>query len=303
MSAPAVAVLGTGRLGGAIATTLLAAGHPTAVWNRSPDRTAPLVKAGATVAATPAEAAATASLVILCVTDDKAAQEILARLGTATSGRTLVNVTTSVPEQARSAAAWAAEHGTDYLAAAAMTDYRMIGGPETHLLYAGPRAAYERHEPTLLVLGGGARYVGTDHGVAALFDMSMNSLYFEFWIGYLHTLALMRREGVSAADFAPVVARTIGEIPPLMPMIAQQADKADYDPTAYGTVAEFEPMAQSVIDMRRSRGIDTERLQHLQTLLQRRIADGYGEQGPTSLIETIEASLTRTAEAVPGGVG
>jgi 3-hydroxyisobutyrate dehydrogenase len=61
---PAVAVLGTGIMGSAVARNLAAAGLPTTVWDRSPQATAPLADAGAVVAATPAEAVREASAVI-----------------------------------------------------------------------------------------------------------------------------------------------------------------------------------------------------------------------------------------------
>ncbi|WP_181727415.1 NAD(P)-dependent oxidoreductase [Streptomyces sp. PT12] len=287
-----VAVLGTGRMGGAIVRALLSAGHTTAAWNRSPGRVDPLVSAGAIRAETAATAAAAAPLVILCVTDDAAARGVIAEAGGAVAGRTLVNVTSHSPDEARRAAAYAGERGADYLAAPAMADHRMIGSPETQFLYAGPRAAYERHEPTLLALGKASRYVGADPGVAPLFEAAMNSLYFEFWVGYLHALALVRAEGVPASDFAPVVSRTMGQIPPLMPLIAQQADTGDYDPAAYGSVTELAAMTRPLIALRRSRGIDTSRLDHLMSLLERRAADGQGAQGPTSLLETIESRRT-----------
>jgi 3-hydroxyisobutyrate dehydrogenase len=59
-----VAVLGTGIMGAAMARNLLAAGLPTTVWDRNPAVSAPLVGAGATVAASPAEAAGHAQVVI-----------------------------------------------------------------------------------------------------------------------------------------------------------------------------------------------------------------------------------------------
>jgi 3-hydroxyisobutyrate dehydrogenase len=61
---PAVAVLGTGIMGSAMARNLLAAGLPTTVWDRSPQATVPLADAGATVAPAPAEAVREASVVI-----------------------------------------------------------------------------------------------------------------------------------------------------------------------------------------------------------------------------------------------
>ena len=59
-----VAVLGTGIMGAAMARNLLAAGLPTTVWDRSAAVTAPLRQAGATVAASAADAARDAGLVI-----------------------------------------------------------------------------------------------------------------------------------------------------------------------------------------------------------------------------------------------
>jgi len=64
-----IGVAGLGRMGAAIATRLKEAGHDVAVWNRSPDKTKPLVDAGATVAATPAELVRQAEAVITILTD------------------------------------------------------------------------------------------------------------------------------------------------------------------------------------------------------------------------------------------
>ena len=59
-----VAVIGTGIMGAAMASNLIAAGLPTTVWDRSPDATAPLADAGARVAASARDAAGDAEVVI-----------------------------------------------------------------------------------------------------------------------------------------------------------------------------------------------------------------------------------------------
>jgi 3-hydroxyisobutyrate dehydrogenase len=61
---PAVAVIGTGIMGSAMARNLVAAGLATRVWDRSAAATAPLADAGAVVAASAPEAAAGAQVVI-----------------------------------------------------------------------------------------------------------------------------------------------------------------------------------------------------------------------------------------------
>src|SRR5262245_7972126 len=64
MTGDAVAVLGTGIMGSAMARNLVAAGLPTMVWDGSPAATAPLASAGARVAASAADAIAGAQVVI-----------------------------------------------------------------------------------------------------------------------------------------------------------------------------------------------------------------------------------------------
>jgi 3-hydroxyisobutyrate dehydrogenase len=58
------AVIGTGIMGAAMARSLIAAGLPTTVWDRSPSAVEPLAAAGAVAAATPAEAVRGNRLVI-----------------------------------------------------------------------------------------------------------------------------------------------------------------------------------------------------------------------------------------------
>src|SRR2546429_4780903 len=69
---PAIAFLGLGHMGSPMAHRLVAAGHDVTVWNRTEARTRPLVDAGATAAATPASAVASAEVVITMLADPAA---------------------------------------------------------------------------------------------------------------------------------------------------------------------------------------------------------------------------------------
>ena len=64
-----VGIAGVGKMGAAIAQRLMEVGHKVTVWNRSADKTKPLVDAGASVAATPAELAAKSETIITILTD------------------------------------------------------------------------------------------------------------------------------------------------------------------------------------------------------------------------------------------
>jgi 3-hydroxyisobutyrate dehydrogenase len=69
-----VALLGTGVMGAGMARSLLAAGHEVRAWNRTRERAEPLAGDGASICDTPAEAVASAEVVITMLADDDAVQ-------------------------------------------------------------------------------------------------------------------------------------------------------------------------------------------------------------------------------------
>jgi 3-hydroxyisobutyrate dehydrogenase-like beta-hydroxyacid dehydrogenase len=71
-----IAVVGLGAMGSRIARRLQDAGHELVVWNRTAGKAAPLVEAGAVAAATPAEAAARAEVVLTMVADPAALRDV-----------------------------------------------------------------------------------------------------------------------------------------------------------------------------------------------------------------------------------
>ncbi len=74
-----IAFCGLGAMGAGMVGCLLRAGHQLRVWNRTPERAAALVAAGATLAATPREAAEGADVAFSMVSDDEASQRVWAR--------------------------------------------------------------------------------------------------------------------------------------------------------------------------------------------------------------------------------
>ena len=72
-----IGFLGLGNMGTPMALRLLAAGHELSVWNRTEERTKPLIHEGAIAAATPAEAELGSDAVITMLLDDAAYEEVL----------------------------------------------------------------------------------------------------------------------------------------------------------------------------------------------------------------------------------
>jgi len=72
-----IGFLGLGNMGTPMALRLLAVGHELSVWNRSEERTKPLIHEGAIAAATPAEAELGSDAIITMLLDDAAYKEVL----------------------------------------------------------------------------------------------------------------------------------------------------------------------------------------------------------------------------------
>jgi 3-hydroxyisobutyrate dehydrogenase-like beta-hydroxyacid dehydrogenase len=108
-----VTVLGLGTMGSALAGALLDRGLPTTVWNRTPEKAAPLVERGARLAATPEAAIAASPLTVAFVLDYGVLCAVLAPGAESLRGKAFVNLTSGSPEQAETAAEWFSSRGAD----------------------------------------------------------------------------------------------------------------------------------------------------------------------------------------------
>src|SRR3954463_13578398 len=97
--------VGIGLMGRPMTLRLLAANHEVTVWNRSPEKLAPVLEKGARAAASAAEVARAAEIVMMCVTDQHAAREVLfGKTGIVeggASGKLVVDFSSIAPASAR----------------------------------------------------------------------------------------------------------------------------------------------------------------------------------------------------------
>ncbi|WPO71908.1 NAD(P)-dependent oxidoreductase [Streptomyces sp. KN37] len=280
-----VTVLGLGDMGSAIARTFVEHGFRTTVWNRTASKSAPLVEAGATAAATAAEAVAASPLVVICLLDGTAVDEVLASVDTAVAGKVLVNVTSGSPAQARAYERWAGERGAEYIDGKVMGDPPDVGKPHVVFPFSGSRAAYEAHEPTLRVLGG-VVYHGGDPGAAAVEFMAQVAMGFELLIGFLHTLKLVQAEGVDVTGFTDRLAASVAAYPPLLTSMAEAVKSGEYGPDL-GSLDVQAALMDDLISHRESVGVESVRMREVKTLMTRRITEGHGDQGFSSLFELL----------------
>jgi 3-hydroxyisobutyrate dehydrogenase-like beta-hydroxyacid dehydrogenase len=272
-------------MGQALAAAFLAKGHPTTVWNRSAGKADELVKGGATLADSVKSAIEASPLVVICVSDYDAVHGLLDPVGSSLAGRTLVNLTTATSTQARDTAAWAAKLDTAYLDGAILALPQAIGTEESTLLYAGPKTSFEQHQATLQVLGEtGSLYLDEDHGLSALYDMSVLSIMWGVLNSFLHGAALLGTANVKATTFAELATVAINVTSHYATAYAQQIDDGEY-PATDATLNVHVGGMQHLLEESKTLGVNTELPSFFLELAKRAVADGDAENGYASLIK------------------
>lgn len=198
-----IAVVGTGRMGSALAAAFLGRGHEVSVWNRTPERARPLVEQGAKLAGDVHAAVSGAELVVGIVSDYEVSDRQLraAEVTAALRGKTLVQLASGSPSQARAGAAWARAHGVSYLDGAIMATPELIGKPESTILYAGERALFEQTRPLLELLAGTTAHVGEDPGHASALDSGLLVYMWGALFGALQGAAVSQAEGIPLESY------------------------------------------------------------------------------------------------------
>jgi 3-hydroxyisobutyrate dehydrogenase-like beta-hydroxyacid dehydrogenase len=196
-----VTVIGLGNMGSALARALLENGCAVTGWNRSLEKTAPLVDKGAVLAPSVAAALAASPIIFVCVTNYAAANYILSEVATELSGKLLVQFTTGSPQDARASEMWAHEHETEYLDCAITGSPSSIGAPSAHILVAGREATFQKAEPILRVLASNLDYKGEAIGLASAWEMVYIMHYYGMFLSLFHSVQICQAEGIQLEQY------------------------------------------------------------------------------------------------------
>jgi 3-hydroxyisobutyrate dehydrogenase-like beta-hydroxyacid dehydrogenase len=157
----AVAFIGLGALGTPMAANLLRAGHPLRVHNRTPSAADPLLAAGARWAASPAQGAATADCLCLCLSDDAAVRAVLAdAIVGLKPGSLVIDFSTISPATSQAMATMLGQSDVAYI------DAPVTGGTEgaragtLSVLVGAAAADLQRALPVLQVVGQRISHLG-----------------------------------------------------------------------------------------------------------------------------------------------
>jgi 3-hydroxyisobutyrate dehydrogenase/2-hydroxy-3-oxopropionate reductase len=198
-----VAVVGTGRMGTAMARSLARGGSDLVLYNRTRERCAALAdQLGARVVDTPGEAAAAADVTITMLADQPAVEEVWnapdGLLAGARDGSVLVDMSTVPPDVIRSFESSARERGAGILDAPVSGSVPLAETGELTIMVGGEGDVLERARPVLEQLAKRVVHIGP-LGSGAAMKLSVNTLIFALNQGIGEALVLAERAGIDRA--------------------------------------------------------------------------------------------------------
>jgi 3-hydroxyisobutyrate dehydrogenase-like beta-hydroxyacid dehydrogenase len=151
-----VGFIGLGRMGEAIALRLQEAGHDLVVYNRTAAKAKALADGGATVAGSPAEAAAGREVVFTCLADDASLKEVCEGAGLIEAipeGAIHVATGTHGIDATKAMAAAHEGAGRGYIAAPVIGRFTIVAEGKLITVAAGPKAHLDTCAPLFGAMG------------------------------------------------------------------------------------------------------------------------------------------------------
>jgi len=199
---------GLGIMGQGMARNLLKKGFATTVWNRTRERCEPLAKEGAKVAGTPWELAEHSDVVVACVADPPAVEELVfgehGILGAAHPGFRYVECSTVSPTLNRRVQAALRERGADSLEAPVTGSKKGANEGTLLLMTGGDRAVHDELMPVMMAMGSRAIYCG-EMGQGSTMKLIGNSLISFMLEGLCEGIVVGRKAGLSLETIVEVV--------------------------------------------------------------------------------------------------
>jgi 3-hydroxyisobutyrate dehydrogenase-like beta-hydroxyacid dehydrogenase len=212
-----IGFLGLGNMGTPMALRLLGAGHELSVWNRSEERTKPLIHEGAIAAATPAEAELGADALITMLLDDAAYEEVffgVHRLIDALSpGALQISCSTISVALSERLTEEHAKRGIDFVAAPVFGRPNVADEGRLWVVAAGADKAVNRARPLLEAFSRGISLVGKEPRQAHAVKLGGNFLISAMIHSLGEALVFAEQQGLDPDTFFNAVNSALFQSP------------------------------------------------------------------------------------------
>ena len=288
-----VAVLGAGgTMGFPMARNLARAGMEIRAWNRSADKARPLAADGATIAATPAEAATGAGVVLTMLADANAVLETMqgdqgALAGMGSQQAIWLQMSTIGEAGTQRCRQLASASRIGFIDAPVLGTRQPAEERKLVILASGPQEARPRVQPVFDAVGQKTIWTG-EAGMGTRLKLVTNSWVLTVVEGGAETIALAEGMGLDPGLLFDALAGGTLDLPYLR-MKAKAITERDFTPSFRLKLAAKD--ASLVADAARRHGLDLPLL----TTIEQRLNEGAREHGDDDFSATYLTSAPQSA--------
>ncbi|KAM5198730.1 cytokine-like nuclear factor N-PAC isoform 2-T2 [Hipposideros larvatus] len=194
-----IGFLGLGLMGSGIVSNLLKMGHTVTVWNRTAEKCDLFIQEGARLGRTPAEVVSTCDITFACVSDPKAAKDVLGPSGVLQGirpGKCYVDMSTVDADTVTELAQVIVSRGGRFLEAPVSGNQQLSNDGMLVILAAGDRGLYEDCSSCFQAMGKTSFFLG-EVGNAAKMMLIVNMVQGSFMATIAEGLTLAQVTGQS----------------------------------------------------------------------------------------------------------
>src|SRR5207302_4758218 len=167
-----ISYLGLGTMGSGMASNLLIAGYKLTVWNRSAEKCEAFASKGARVADTPADAVRDTELVMYCLSNEEAVEEVVfgakGILAGIKEGQIAIDMSTVLPATSLREQEAYAKRGVDFLDVPVFGSKQESADAKLWIMAAGNKAIFQKVKSVLEKLGQTVHYFGKNGNATAM---------------------------------------------------------------------------------------------------------------------------------------
>jgi 3-hydroxyisobutyrate dehydrogenase-like beta-hydroxyacid dehydrogenase len=273
-------------MGTELARVLIENGYEVTVWNRTPEKAAPHVKAGANLAKSAADAVAASAVTITCIRTHSDTRALLEADPSVLSGKTLIELSTGDVGEAQALLDWMRAQGAACLIGMIAVFPKGIGQADSAIITVGDENAWQACEGMLKTLAGKSAYIGESPKALAAIYASLFLPRQGFMFGMIFGALICEKASVSMETYVEQLPLTIKIVHDYFDVFAASVPSGNFsDPPA--SLGTYQAAFRDTLNTCRDLGAPDDLARLLHHLVERGIDAGLADQQITALTKVL----------------
>ncbi|MGR6873361.1 NAD(P)-dependent oxidoreductase [Pseudomonas sp. HK3] len=286
-----VGFIGIGLMGLPMCKRLLSANVPLTVWNRNSDKCLPLAELGANQAASIEHLAQNSDVIMLCVSNTQAVQEVIAcLLPYLRNGHVIVDFSSISPDATQALAHSVSKQGASWIDCPVSGGVAGAQAGTLAMMAGGEESTLKSLEPLLLNLGQRLTYMG-ESGAGQTTKICNQMIVSCNVLVIAEVMAMAKRAGVDAANIPTALTGGFADSTPLQ-LTGSRMAVHDFDDIKWHVKTLLKDLDMAG-DLSKALGSATPMAGLGAQLMRQHASKGFAEQDPATLVALYENVVKR----------